>query len=304
MSRCCRPGSCSGLGFEYHDAARFAFSEWQCIPPVIFLVYRTVFGLYMLGWFLYYIPVMLGVHKELFLLYMSIIANILLVTYFITAAITSWRYFLTLERRVSRRLSGDIEVSTAQKTRKLPRYFKLLWLLYTLACMTTFVAAVVNWALLYRASRFPSFVNFQLHGVNALFILIEIMLNAIPVRFGHCIYSYLLAVVYTVALVIFWAAGGQNNRDGGNYVYHILDFGKSPVMASVSVVGCFFLNLVLYTLLWGTYKLKRYLSHRDFEPCSCCSRGHQTTTDVQLNDSTTTAQSSMTGLNNDGSSVN
>ncbi|XP_070573109.1 protein rolling stone-like isoform X2 [Ptychodera flava] len=258
----------SDFGFEGEVASKFAFSEWRCIPPMIFLVYRTVVAVYMLFWAVYFIPEAIDYNKEQFLLFFSNIGFLLLAVYLVIACVTSWHYFVILEIQVSRGMRGNrsAEDASSETNTRLLWYFKLLWFLYPIVSGSALVVTIVYWGALYRESEFPSVIDFHIHAMNSVIILIDISINAIPVRFAHCIYSLLFSALYVIMTVIFWAADGHNYYDGGNYLYTILDYGGSPIPSAIAVCGIFVAVVVLYALLFGVYKMKICIHGGDEPP--------------------------------------
>lgn len=79
-------------------------------------------------------------------------------------------------------------------------------------------------------------VNFSLHAMNSIYVVLNLVLTATPSRLLHFIYPVLFGVVYTAFSVVYHLADGTNVR-GQPYIYSVLDWsrpGRTLLMSSIS----------------------------------------------------------------------
>ena len=143
---------------------------------------------------------------------------------------------------------------------RLPWYLKIIWFLYILAVVPTLPIIAVYWI----ASDSPRLTveGFHLHGVNLPIAIIDIMISRIPIQLFHFYIPVSFGVVYTAFLVIFWAAGGTNARDGGRYVYEFLDFTEHPGRSIGFCILLIFAAAAIHTVFFGLAQLRDQIAKR------------------------------------------
>ena len=58
------------------------------------------------------------------------------------------------------------------------------------------------------------------HGLNAIFVLLDIWITAMPIRVLHFYIPMLFDVVYVIFSVIYDYSGATNAK-GNTYIYHV-----------------------------------------------------------------------------------
>lgn len=105
-------------------------------------------------------------------------------------------------------LDGQEDVGFIMPTDRLPRLCKLSWFLFNVVANGGLIVSVVYFAALYpqlyHHGQFPSFMDFSLHGINAIIILLELCLSALPVRLVHCVFTHMFGVCYIVMSVLLY----------------------------------------------------------------------------------------------------
>ncbi|XP_077996017.1 protein rolling stone-like [Glandiceps talaboti] len=125
------------------------------------------------------------------------------------------------------------------------------------------VVTILYWGALHAPGTGVSYLDFQIHAMNSIAIALEFALAATPIRYLHVVYAGIFGVFYVIISVIFWATGGTNFYDGGNYVYPILDYGEKPWIAVATITVSIVIGMVFQLLYWGIYKLKIKISRRN-----------------------------------------
>ena len=131
-----------------------------------------------------------------------------------------------------------------------PWYLKIAWMLYVFGVVPSLPIVFVYWVFVGNNVTVTA-ENVHLHGLNFLFALLDILISRVPIQLFHFYLIMLFGVVYTVFQAIFFAAGGTNPNDGGNYVYQFIDFGTSPGSAVGFCLLLIFVGAVIHMMFFG-----------------------------------------------------
>ena len=108
-------------------------------------------------------------------------------------------------------------------------------------------------------------ISVSIHAINTVMAVIEIFSSAISVRILHMIYPMIFGAVYIIFSVIYWAAGGKEPYNEGNYVYKILDYGDEPERAAGAALTMVLVVVpIIHVIVWVLYKLREKLCHAEF----------------------------------------
>ena len=202
----------------------------QVLPQPLYVVYRVVVFIYMAVW-IWYDGFEEGDGGK-YLIYFTIWGYILLLTGLLATLIASIAYMVVsyakphlLNKRLPQKLFLQPQ-SQYYRQDRLPWFLKIVWVLYILAVVPTLPIIAVYW-IIEESPRLTA-EGLHLHGINLLVAVMDILISRIPIHLLHFYIPMTLGVVYTAFLVIFWAAGGTNARDGGRYVYMSFNFSESP----------------------------------------------------------------------------
>lgn len=106
-------------------------------------------------------------------------------------------------------------------------------------------------------------VNIVMHTINSVLSLADVFFSATPIRILHGVYTMVIASVYAVFTIIYWAAGGTNTYNGQRYIYPVLDYSNKPNKATLNIVLSVFVALPLVQLFtYGCFRLRDYLTKR------------------------------------------
>lgn len=131
------------------------------------------------------------------------------------------------------------------------------WILYNIASNGAFVVSISYWAfvIIIDGSGFLTTPMSQLkHTLNTVFVVVDVFVNAVPVRVLHLVYPLVFGVVYAIFNAVYFINDGLG-PDGRPYAYYVLDW-RNPLGSAVTC----FLGLILCTLvqgvLYGLYRVR------------------------------------------------
>ncbi|GBG63502.1 hypothetical protein CBR_g38570 [Chara braunii] len=163
------------------------------------------------------------------------------------------------------------EDSSHHKLLELPWVYRMIWVLRNVQATCTFEVFFFFslWAALYSLPY--DALDTQLHCMNFLITLADVALSAIPMRVLHFYQPLAAGIAYCAFSVVFWAAGGRNEK-GQPYIYTALNYEEEPKRAAVYVVVlCLLVVPITHFLfcLWS-YTWSRILAprrHHASRPC-------------------------------------
>jgi hypothetical protein len=130
-------------------------------------------------------------------------------------------------------------------------------------------------------SNFPElfsldFVNAHNHIVNSVVVFADLAIAAHPVRLLHLYQPVLFAIVYAVFSAVYFLFGGTN-RQGDSKIYPLLNW-QRPGLAIGALIGACLLLIILHTLVWLFYLLRKKIAVSLVPP----PRGGQYTCQVEI----------------------
>ena len=153
----------------------------------------------------------------------------------------------------------DVEVDSdiEEGLEKLIWYQKTAWFLWIISANAGVIVTIMYWAVIFTPPT--NFRDVSVHALNSLFVLIELFMGSIPVRLLHVVYVMILASIYSIFAVVYWAAGGVNDH-GQSYIYKVIDFenGNAGVAAGILIATVFLATPLIQLLLFGLYNLRCY----------------------------------------------
>lgn len=121
---------------------------------------------------------------------------------------------------------------------------KAVWLFFTIASVTSVVITITYWSAVYPGVEIDGLIVNQ-HILSAAFMLIEVIISNIPIRLLHFIYSHVFSSIYVLFTVIYWGAGGTNEK-GQHYIYKVLNYEDKAGQAIFTV---FFVLIIMQFLV-------------------------------------------------------
>ncbi|KAI4879597.1 hypothetical protein NFI96_007531 [Prochilodus magdalenae] len=147
---------------------------------------------------------------------------------------------------------SDESVRTLPLPAPLAFALSLQWFLHVVVGSCSICVSFLYWILSYPSSKHAlTAFNLNLHLVNSIQTILDLLLSSTPVHLYHYLYVLLAAGLYLGFVVIYWLAG-CTNLSGQPYIYSILDFGGRPlVAASVTLAVCLLGLPCCHFLLWN-----------------------------------------------------
>lgn len=222
----CRGKLVNSFESEAESNFRQKWTEDDCIRPW-YLLYRILVTLYFWSSIIY--TWVETTDKEKYLIYMTNwgICLINFTTLFETIII------------ICLYLNCNISVSI----RKVCCIF--CYMSYTLAVFIT----ILYWSLLYNGGSHPSYINLYVHGLQGLFVVIDLLISNKKWYFEKIWTAFPAPAIYVIFNVIYWAAGGTDPY-GNPYVYSVLDWENDPEEAAIVLALGVALVPVIFAALW------------------------------------------------------
>ena len=142
---------------------------------------------------------------------------------------------------------------------RLPWYLKLAWVLWNIVFVHAIFVTVVYFGVIYERVQkrlgYPGiqFDDLNIHGINTVFVILDTVIGAMPVRLFHVIYPAMYGIVYIVFSVIFWSV------DHSNVIYRILlDWNNADVTIGVVILISVVIVPVLQCFHFALYQLRLF----------------------------------------------
>uniref|UniRef100_A0A1L8D935 Putative conserved plasma membrane protein n=2 Tax=Nyssomyia neivai TaxID=330878 RepID=A0A1L8D935_9DIPT len=146
----------------------------------------------------------------------------------------------------------------------VPTVFKIYWALHNSTLVMSIIITIIYWSILFDAEiHVADAVNVLTHATNSVFMFIDILIVAYPVRIYHACHSLIFGLIYVIFSVIYFAAGGTT-KAGTTYIYNVLNW-NNPGSAMVTVVGVCVLGILINTILYFIHLLRTWIHRRYFE---------------------------------------
>ncbi|XP_067944559.1 protein rolling stone-like [Watersipora subatra] len=135
---------------------------------------------------------------------------------------------------------------------------KLNWFLYELTSGETILISLLFWSLIYNED-YPIYADtYVTHGVNGLYVLIDIWITAMPVKILHVYLPFLLGLSYIIFSIIYDYSGGTNAL-GMPYIYSVLDWSDGVTWPLIYCGGAAVVVIIIHFIFYGCFKLRVWL---------------------------------------------
>ena len=108
------------------------------------------------------------------------------------------------------------------------------------------------------------YIDIGTHGANAIYILINLCITAMPVRIQHFWHCLVMFVLYMIFSIIYEVSGGTNAQDKG-YIYSVLDWDNVETTIVYAIITGFVVPIVIWLVLCGLYWIRIAI----FKGCKC-----------------------------------
>lgn len=139
---------------------------------------------------------------------------------------------------------------------ELQWFHRLCWVFFTAIISIEILVTVVYWSFLSHIGTNSPAANTHQHVMNSVLIIIDIFVNAVPIRLLHVIYVMPYGATYLVFTLILHGAGVKSQ-----YYRGLLDWRESPGVSAGVCIGLIVIGApILHSLVFGLYHLRMYLS--------------------------------------------
>lgn len=153
----------------------------------------------------------------------------------------------------------------------MPKSLKVYWLLSNLSSVVSISLSCIYWPLIYNG-RDKGLNDSLTHAGNAVFMLLDLFINAHPPRYGHFIYPLTFGAFYAFVFSLPYTLLGGTDRDLNNFIYSVLDWKSNTkgalTFAILTLVFLTIMHCVLSFLasmrVWigGKIKTRLFVAHR------------------------------------------
>ncbi|XP_041349791.1 protein rolling stone-like [Gigantopelta aegis] len=227
------------------------FVQTECLSQNVYLVWRLIWMLYHCG---------------------AIVASGILERHYATTTsnrvkwfifLTNWAYLtltlaviadfaaVTYFRCAARAVNNDNAV-------KMPWFLKVVWLLFNISNAIGIEISIIYWGLIHDVEWGLAgyrILPFLTHGMNTLYIVLNLLVTGIPVRLLHFWQPLTFGLVYGVFSLAYTMAGETNDMDEP-FIYSILDWNKRPGLTAGILCGASIGAVLVHFLLYCLYKVK------------------------------------------------
>ena len=163
--------------------------------------------------------------------------------------------FTGQENRVHSVDNGNINNSsydlTNDNTNSTHWYFKVSWVLASVISPAAPIVTTVFFTSIYQGGASIGIGDVNVHLLNLVFVFVDFVLSARPVRLLHCYLPFGYASLYLVFTAIYWCVTGD-------HVYDILNL-DCPVTFTIWTFALGVATLGLQLLYVGLYQMKLYI---------------------------------------------
>ncbi|XP_071495397.1 protein rolling stone-like [Diadema antillarum] len=288
------------FGFKGASPDQFYRFQWRWPQqPATYVAYRIGIALYQLVWNIlvivfwddprFYRPVDTTAKWPI---YLSNWSFFFLTIYFLTAAISTVAHYMQMRRdkvsssateAVSFELGNPASPKStspgspsatllSQQEPTLPWYFKLTWLLQTVALNAVLFVAMGYWFFEYDpALEKLQVFTIHVHAVAAVLGIVDFFVVANPFRVLHFIYPVIYFTTYIVFTLIYYHSGGINPYGGREMYEDMIDWEDNVgVSVGMSFVFIVVLGPVLHLIYLGLYVIRRLVAGEISSSCIRC----------------------------------
>ncbi|XP_077996199.1 protein rolling stone-like [Glandiceps talaboti] len=260
----------SNLSLAYdHDPRVFGKPQWRCFPHWLFVIYRVVVASYFTGTLVVFMAMSFtqGFGSDFFFFLTNWGFMFLTCYLVVVATATLYNYHISPER-------PDVVADTSFPNERTPLtgsrpprqqytpwYFKLSWFLFNISAVSALIITLVYWpALSSLDTDIPFALDFNVHGLNSIIIIIELVIASMPIRILHVVYVVIIGILYLILTVILYYSGWKNPFDNKPYVYPFLDYSENPWLAALSIILIMIGIIFLQLILWLIFKAKQRIA--------------------------------------------
>jgi len=154
----------------------------------------------------------------------------------------------------------------ADSMKMSPILLGLFWLQYETLVSYHVVVPIVFWGLLSSGlvlTRFNVWLNVSVHGLDFVFMAVEMILNKVPVAAGHIIFFLAILILYMFYCWMIHAIPIPLSTSSGydsthRWVYNFVDWSPSTT-ASIYYFGLLIFFTLVYFCCFGCHRLRKHI---------------------------------------------
>ncbi|XP_078399304.1 uncharacterized protein LOC144681531 isoform X1 [Cetorhinus maximus] len=262
---------------KFNDLTRVV--KWRTFHPAGWFLYRIFTVVYTLIW-----CILSGAqtNNPKWFIFLTHITYTILTIYFVLALVNLICYLALRQKKSTQTIEAASlqeipscspatpEIEDGTPSRKLHKEFCALfsapyptisiqWSLHNLICVISLFVTVAFWSFDYIPGRSLDSISINMHVINSVLVLLELILSAAPIHLAHFIYAFIYCLMFILFTVIYWAAGGTNLK-GKPYIYRSLNYGENPgpAMGYIILSICFVMPCLQF-LVWNIHLLRRHV---------------------------------------------
>ncbi|XP_012945385.1 protein rolling stone [Aplysia californica] len=248
------------INLDHDRPPDFVTSQWAGRPRV-YVIYRALVGLVLLGW----------VSGDI--IYES--------REFYEGQAWRWLFFASNWSFALLAFTAVVQAATTALyavkpywivdpiyIRAMPLVLKFQWVLFNVSSNSAIVVTTAYWAFIAFVSNAPlltSDMSRLKHTVNTLYVLADVMLGATPIRVYHLFFSVFLGSFYTVFNALYYINNGSLLTQTGVALdgrdYYFMNW-TQPVEAVCTCVLGVMLSVAAQFVLHALYRLRHWLHGR------------------------------------------
>ncbi|XP_052075034.1 protein rolling stone-like [Mytilus californianus] len=231
------------------------FIKFQCGYHKLYIVWRIFWALYHLVWI-----ILTGVYSYQW----AGDDPAQQVKWFIY--LTNWAYFvLTFSTTIGAVCVVYIAVKRDDILQgacsDMPWYLKVDWVFFNVSNSVSILVAMMYWGLIYSSSSTITAVNIETHGLNMVYVLVNLFLTGIPVRFYHLFHPMVFGTTYIVFSIIYEVSGGTNAQNK-SYIYSTFDWSNTGFTSGLSLITVLVAIPVCHIILFLLYLLRIFVNKK------------------------------------------
>ncbi|GBG82690.1 hypothetical protein CBR_g36220 [Chara braunii] len=204
----------------------------------LFCVYRILIALYWSAWLIYCgIDRGLGLSETVpnhwkWFIFLTHWTAVMLAVYLLWAAALCYgftfgqhvlsKYKATLQEHLLPSDERDL-LATQENSSPISGPYKVCWYLHNLVGCATFYVMALYWFVIYTPDTKSDLINYHIHGVNFLIMLVDSIVSATPYSVWNAGQPMGYMALYGSFTYVYWAYGGTN-VENKPYIYPILDY--------------------------------------------------------------------------------
>ncbi|XP_042870204.1 protein rolling stone-like [Penaeus japonicus] len=259
---------------EHPEPHLFLASEWQGEErrgvKLWYVLYRWAWALYHFSWWVASLVSEGGVDS-------SIARKAYHFIY-----LTNWSYISIVVMTTTQATIVTLGYLQGRRNPSPPKTMKtrlkVLWVMQNLVYLPALLITAAYWSAIYDPQSPVTALNAEVHIINSVYVLIDLMIVGGPVRVMHFYMPLVFMFLYAAFTLVYWAVGGTT-PEGNAAIYPILDWDNLTVTLPF-VICCTFFSPLMQGVVWLIFWGRRTSREQCCQRSGSASLPHENTMDV------------------------